>query len=141
MKLDVFINFEGKCREAVTFYAKVFNQPVPEMMTFGDAPSMDGYTPDEADIDKVMYTSLNIMGCNAMFSDVTTAMGLTVGNNIALTVSHEDIDEIKRIFSALNVNATVIMELQETFWSQCYGYLIDQFGVPWQVSHDDGRTF
>lgn len=30
------------------------------------------------------------------------------------------------------------MELQETFWSKCYGSVTDKFGIPWQLSYDEG---
>jgi len=28
------------------------------------------------------------------------------------------------------------MDLQETFYSKCYGMLIDKFGIPWQFIQD-----
>ena len=141
MKLDVFINFDGNCREAVEFYAKVFKQEVPKFMTFGDVPASEGYVASEEDKDRIMYTTLNIMGCNAMFSDVPVGESLIIGNNIAFTISMEEKDEVKRIFTELQEGGRVIMDLQETFWSQCYGYLADRFGIMWQVNHDDGREF
>ena len=38
MQLEMFINFNGNCREAVEFYAKVFKSTVNNLMTYGDAP-------------------------------------------------------------------------------------------------------
>ncbi|MBP2636995.1 MAG: hypothetical protein H6Q72_2902 [Firmicutes bacterium] len=38
MSVDVFLNFNGNCREAVEFYAQVFGTEKPQFMTFGDAP-------------------------------------------------------------------------------------------------------
>jgi PhnB protein len=29
---------------------------------------------------------------------------------------------------------TITMELQETFWSKCYGALADKYGVNWMFS-------
>lgn len=31
------------------------------------------------------------------------------------------------------------MDLQETFWSKCYGLLTDKFGINWQFSLDSGE--
>lgn len=29
------------------------------------------------------------------------------------------------------------MELQETYWSKCYGSLKDKFGIAWQLSYHE----
>ena len=54
-----------------------------------------------------------------------------------LTIAMKDMDEIKSIFGKLKEGGTVDMELQETFWSKCYGSVIDKFGIPWQFNYDD----
>jgi PhnB protein len=36
MVVAVYINFNGNCREAVQFYADVFNTEKPESMTFAE---------------------------------------------------------------------------------------------------------
>jgi PhnB protein len=43
MSVDVYINFNGNCREAVEFYAKVFGTEKPQIMTFGEAPPNPEY--------------------------------------------------------------------------------------------------
>jgi PhnB protein len=42
--------------------------------------------------------------------------------------------EADRIFGALAENGSVKMPIQETFWAQRFGMLIDQFGTPWMVN-------
>jgi PhnB protein len=37
-------------------------------------------------------------------------------------------------FNALKDGGEVCMELQETFWSKCFGSLTDKFGVNWNIS-------
>ena len=53
MQLEMFINFNGNCREAVEFYAKVFKSTVNNLMTYSDAPPEEGYTLPDADRDKM----------------------------------------------------------------------------------------
>ena len=48
-------------------------------------------------------------------------------------------DEIKSIFNKLKEGGTVSMELQETFWSKYYGFVVDKFGIGWQVNYDSGE--
>lgn len=93
MSVDVYINFNGNCREAVEFYAEVFGTEKPQIMTFGEAPPPPEFALPEEAKNLVMHTRLNISG-------------------------------------------TVGMELQETFWSKCYGQVTDKFGIIWQLSLD-----
>ena len=137
--MDVYINFNRNCREAVEFYAQVFGTEKPKIMAFGDVPPSPEFPLLEEDRNLVMHTQLNINGCNVMFSDVPTGMPFIEGNNISLVIGSKNIDEIKSLFEKLKVGGTVSMELQETFWSKCYGYLTDQFGISWQLSYDDGQ--
>jgi PhnB protein len=139
MALDIFINFEGNCKQAVLFYAEAFRKDIPEFMTFADNPGDDYFPPTKETEDLIMYTSLNFDGVNIMFSDIPPGTGLIVGNNVSLTVVNEDMEEVKRLFNAMAAEGTVIMPLQETFWSKCYGYLSDKFGVHWQFSHSGSK--
>jgi len=137
--VDVFINFNGNCREAVEFYAKVFGTEKQKIMTFGDTPPNPEFPLPEEAKNLVMYTFLNINGSNVMFSDVPPGMPFVAGNNISLTIGSKNMDEIKALFNKMKEGGNVEMELQETFWSKCYGSLTDKFGIPWQFSHDSGQ--
>lgn len=140
MAIDVYINFNGNCRSAVEFYAQVFGTEKPQIMTFGDAPPNPEFTiPDEAK-SLVMHTQLRINGSNVMFSDVCPGMSFVAGNNISLTIVSTNIDQIKSLFNKLKAGGTVGMDLQETFWSKCYGMLTDKFGIQWQFSYDSAQV-
>lgn len=69
-----------------------------------------------------------------MFSDVLPDMPFTVGYNISLVIVSDDKEKIEQSFSKLKEGGTVKMELQETFWSKCYGFITDKFGISWQFS-------
>lgn len=140
MAVDVYFNFNGNCREAVEFYAEVFNTGAPHIMTFGEAPPNPEYTLPEEAKDLVMHARININGSNVMFSDVFPGMPYVQGNNITLAFVSADLEEIKSVFHKLKEDGTVNMELQETFWSKCYGSVKDKFGTEWQVSHDSGEN-
>ncbi len=38
MGVAPYVNYNGNCREAVEFYAKVFGTGAPRIMTVGEAP-------------------------------------------------------------------------------------------------------
>ncbi|MDF2501673.1 MAG: glyoxalase family protein [Anaerosporomusa subterranea] len=139
MAVEVYINFNGNCREAVEFYAKVFETEKPQIMTFGDVPPSPEFTLPEEAKSLVMHTRLSINGSNVMFSDVCPGMPFIAGNNISLTIVSTNIDEIKSLFNKLKEGGNVGMDLQETFWSKCYGFVTDKFGIGWQFNYDSGQ--
>ena len=139
VSVDVYLNFNGNCREAAEYYAEVFGTEKPQIMTFGEAPPNPAFPLPEEAKQLVMHTRLTISGSNVMFSDVFPGMPFILGNNISLAVVTKDIDEVKSLFHKLKEGGTVGMELQETFWSKCYGSLTDKFGIGWQFSYDNGE--
>ncbi|MCM3718878.1 VOC family protein [Fictibacillus phosphorivorans] len=141
MSVDVYLTFNGNCREAVAFYADVFKTEKPQIMTFGEAPPHpDHELPEEAK-NLVMHTRLQIDGSNVMFSDTFPGMPFTEGNNITLAIVNEDADQIRSMYEGLKEGGNVVMELQETFWSKLYGQVTDKFGIHWQLNYDNGESF
>ncbi|MCQ6560259.1 VOC family protein [Paenibacillus mendelii] len=141
MAVDVYLNFNGNCRDAVEFYAQVFDTEATHMTTFGEAPPNPDYQLPEEVKHLIMHTRLNILGSNVMFSDVFPEMPFIEGNNISLAIVHNDLEDIKKLFHKLQEGGKVVMELQETFWSKGYGSLEDKFGIQWQFNYDDGEQF
>ncbi|MFE1244177.1 VOC family protein [Fictibacillus sp. NPDC058756] len=141
MSVDVYLNFNGNCREAVEFYAEVFKTEKPQIMTFGEAPPNPSYELPEEAKDLVMHTRLNIDGSNVMFSDTFPGMPFVEGNNVTLAIVNKDMDQIKSIYEGLIEGGEVVMELQETFWSKLYGQVTDKFGIHWQLNYDNGESF
>jgi len=137
MSVEAYINFNGNCREAVEYYAEVFGTEKPQLMLYKDAPADEDFPLTEETKDLVMHTSLDIEGSTVMFSDIPPDMPFTVGNNISLVINIKDTAKIRSMFSKLETDGTVGMELQETFWSKLYGFVTDKFGVGWQFIYYD----
>jgi PhnB protein len=138
MPVQAYINFNGNAREAIDFYAEVFGGNKPKVMLFGDMPPNPAFPQTDETKKLVMNATLKIAGSTVMFSDVPPDMPVTIGDNISLIVSSKDMEEVKTLFNKLKVGGTVDMELQETFWSKCYGNLTDKFGIGWQLNFDNG---
>lgn len=135
MTIQPYLNFNGNCREAVNFYADIFGIQEPRIMSFGDMPSNEEFPIAEETKNLVMHAEIKVKDTTIMFSDVAPGMPFTVGNNISLIFSGTDIDELKALYDKLKDGGNVVMELQETFWSKCYGYVVDKFGIGWQLSY------
>ncbi len=137
MAVEVYLIFNGNCREAVSFYENVFNTDKAEIMTFGDSPSDPSYPLPEEAKNLVMHTRLSILGSTVMFSDTFPGSPFTIGNNVTLAVVSDDEVQLRQAFEGLKEGGKVTMELQETFWSKCYGSLTDKYGIEWQISHEE----
>jgi len=132
MSFDVFLNFDGDCRQALEFYSSVFSLEMPaNIMTYGQAP---GFDVSEEARERVLYASLPIFGCNVMFSDCPPGSNYVKGTNIALTLGTSDAGEITRLFTAFKEDGKVNMDLGKTFFSELYAMVTDKFDITWQLS-------
>ncbi|KGR80598.1 VOC family protein [Ureibacillus manganicus] len=136
MGVEVYLVFNGNCREAAEFYAEAFKTEKPQISTFGEAHNDPNFEMPEEAKNLVMHTRLNIAGSRVMFSDTWPGQPYVVGNNVTVAVLSDDEEYLRNSFDALKEGGTVTMELQETFWSKSYGALKDKFGVEWQFSHE-----
>ena len=134
MKINPYVVFNGNCAEALQFYERAFNAKVTMISRYKDSPPEDGYVapPEEADL--IMHAQLDLGGEVLMFCDVTADVPYTVGSNIAISVAFDTESAAKVAFSALKDGGVVSVELQETFWSKCFGSLTDKFGIIWQIT-------
>ncbi|RKP56971.1 VOC family protein [Cohnella endophytica] len=139
MAVNAYLNFNGNCREVVLFYAKVFGIDNPYVLAFGDMPPNPEFPLPEGTEKLIMHARLNIGGSDVMFSDVFPGMPFTPGNNISLSFSSKNEDEVRAAFHQLKEGGTIGMELQETFWSKCYGSVTDKYGIGWQFNFDNGE--
>ena len=137
MSVQAYINFNGNCKEAVKYYAEIFGTDEPQIMYFREMPPNPDFELPEEALDLVLHTSLVIHDTTVMFSDIFPGMPFIVGNNISLTVLSNDMNEVESLFAKLKEEGSVEMELQETFWSKCYGSLTDKFGIVWQFSYEE----
>lgn len=133
MAVQVYFNFNGNCKEAVEYYASVFDTEEPKIMYFGDMPGEPGYPMTDEMKKLVLHAQLTIHDSVVMFSDTLPGMDFVVGNNINLVYDGKTEAEIRTLFHKLAADGTITMELQETFWSKCYGSVVDKFCVNWML--------
>ena len=78
MQLEMFINFNGNCREAVEFYAKVFRTEVGNIMTYGESPPDPNCPTSETDRDRIMCAGIPVGGMVLMFMDASSTHATTI---------------------------------------------------------------
>ena len=134
MAVNVYMVFDGKTREALALYKEAFQTADAHVMTFGEGHQGDEYAITEEAKNRIMHANLEIVGSLIMFSDTFPGQPYTVGNNITLAAVTDDEENLRNAFGTLGREGKISMELQETFWSKCYGSLVDKFGVEWQFN-------
>lgn len=131
IQVEVFLFFEGRCEEALEFYREAAGAEVLDLMRYRDAPET---SPQEqkAPPDKVMYASFRLGDSTVMASD-GTCQGPAEFRGFNLTLTVPDAEHAGRVFQALSEGGKVVMPLAPTFYSPCFGMLVDRFGVGWMV--------
>jgi PhnB protein len=128
-RLNPYIGFDGNARQAMEFYRDVFGGAL-NINTFGEFGS-----PDAAEADKVMHAQLETdNGFTLMASDTPAGMQRNPGDNISISLSGDDGDELRRYWEKLSDGGTVTMPLEKQMWGDEFGMCTDRFGVPWMVN-------
>lgn len=130
--LQPYLNFGGRCEEAIDFYRKALGAELRMMMRFKEAPERDSDLP-ECFEDKIMHASLQIGESVLMASD-GRCDGQQTFEGFSLSITLEDEVEAERVFAALGEGGLVTQPLEQTFWSPKFGMLQDKFGISWMVS-------
>lgn len=135
MKINPYLAFDGRCREAFEFYERTFGGQIVFMQKIGDSP-MASSTPPEAH-DRVMHVTLQVgdqvlQGADAPPGQFTAPAGFCVA------IHFGDAAEGERVFNTLAQNGRVQMPFQPTFWAKGFGALVDRFGTPWIVNAGQG---
>jgi PhnB protein len=130
MALSPYLYFDGDCRQAVAFYAAVFEREPTPLMTYADAP---GAQVSDDDRDRVLYAALPVGDIMLMFSDCASGTPYQRGSNICLSIDAPDAAQTRRLFDALADGGQIEMELGPQFFNPLYGMVRDRFGIRWMV--------
>jgi PhnB protein len=132
MQVQPYLNFEGRCEEALEFYRTALGAKQTMLMRFKDSPEpQPGMVPPGGE-NKVMHAQFRIGDTEIMASD-GRCQGKPNFQGFCLNLSPANEAEAKRLFAALSDGGQVQMPLGKTFFSPCFGMVADQFGVSWMV--------
>ena len=137
VKLNAYINFEGKAEEALGFYQSVFGGEV-HSDTFRSFAS-ESMPVQEQDLDKIMHGFLKgNNGIEIMASDAMSGMPTPTGGQIQLSVSGDDEELLKGYWEKLSEGGTVTVPMDKAPWGDTFGMLVDKYGISWMVDINPG---
>lgn len=122
IRLNPYVNFQGKAREALTFYQKVLGG---ELHISPEDPS-----------ERVTRARLESDGMVIVAVDGHPNYPATVGDNMALALGGTDKERIATIFNGLAEGGKITMPLREQPDGSLAGFLVDPFGIHWTATVD-----
>jgi PhnB protein len=128
-----YLNFGGRCEEALEFYRKALGAEIEFLMRFDESPEPPPPGRLRPGFEKkVMHATFRVRGLPLMASDGCGDGSKFGGFCISLALPTEA--DARRAFDALADGGSVQMPLTKTFWSPCFGMLTDRFGLGWMVT-------
>lgn len=138
--VNIYLNFNGNCKEAFDFYKSVLGGEFSYVGKYGEMPPQEGMKPipDNAK-NKIMHISLPISKETILMgSDSIEGFGpaFIAGNNFSVSLHTDSENEAKRIFKGLSDGGKITMPPEKTFWAPYFGTFTDKFGINWMVTVD-----
>ena len=133
MLIQPYLNFNGRCEEAISFYKTALGAELTMLMRYSETPEPPppGMVPPGSE-NKVCHATFRIGESTVMGSDGSCRGTASFqGFTLSLTVANEA--EADRAFAALAAGGKVQMPLAKTFFSPRFGMVEDKFGVAWMV--------
>jgi len=135
MKVNTYLNFPGKCEEALSFYEQHLGAKVLMKSTFAQmaGPAGPQNLPPGVKPDGIIHARFTLGDTLVMASDGPKVEPM---RSAYLCLSVDSNEEAERIYKALAEGGEVFMPMGEQFFAHRFGQLRDKFGVNWMVIHE-----
>lgn len=128
MKLDIYVNYKGSCREAFHFYEQHLGGKIIMMQTFGQMPPAANI-PEERK-DQILHARIEIGGATLMGADIPNAEPM---RSAYLTLRLDSIEEAENIYALLSDGGEIFMKMEQTNFASRFAMLRDKFGTSWML--------
>ncbi|CUR55824.1 conserved hypothetical protein [metagenome] len=128
-RLNPYLSFKDNARQAMEFYQSILGGEL-NLSTFGDFGN-----PDPAVADQVMHGQLETpAGYTLMAADTPPENDYVAEANNAVSLSGDDVDDLRGYFAGLSDGGTVLVPLEKQMWGDEFGMVTDKFGIRWLVN-------
>lgn len=136
MQLNPYLLFNGQCEAAFRFYERCLGGKIVAMMPHAGTPA-EGQVPPEWR-DKIIHARL-VVGDQVLMGSDAPPDHFEKPQGFSVTLGIDNPVEAERVFNALVENGTVRMPIQQTFWAERFGMLVDRFGIPWMINCEKSK--
>jgi PhnB protein len=130
-KINIYLTFNGNCREAMDFYWNCFHGTLT-FQTIAESPGTN-QLPERIKRVILQATLVNdqliLIG-----SDIISEQGLVIGNAVCLLLQCSNENELKEYYEKLLAGGVEIHPLTNTYWGAAFGVLQDRYGHQWLLS-------
>ena len=128
-RLNPYLNFPGRAREAMEFYQDVFGGSLT-LNTYGQYGA-----PDAPEAALIMHGQLETdAGFTLMGADHPPGDEHRAGNAMTVSLSGDDAELLHGYWDRLADGGQVSVPLEKQMWGDEFGMCADRFGVPWMVN-------
>ncbi|WP_042347188.1 VOC family protein [Bacillus massiliigorillae] len=125
-KVTPFLMFQGNAEEAMNYYTSLIEDSA--------ITSIIRYGANEAgDEGSVMQATFSLRGQEIMCIDSNIKHDFTFTPSFSLYITCDTEEEINRLYEGLS-DGGVLMQLGDYSFSKKFGWVVDKFGVSWQLN-------
>jgi PhnB protein len=127
-----YIIINDKCEEALKFYADCFGGQIVFMQKYADT----NYPVAESFKNKVAHAEFRADNIHFFSSDGFEGQKANIGDNIAMSINFDIVEEQKATFEKIKVGGTVTMDFSETSANSTLATLIDKYEIHWYLNYN-----
>ena len=131
MKLDIYVNYPGHCKEAFQFYEQHLGGKITMMLTHQQQPDAANVAADWKNA--ILHARIEIGDTVLMGADIPHAEPM---RSAYLTLRLESAKETERVYELLSKGGEIFMKMEETFFASRFAMLRDKFGTSWMLLHE-----
>lgn len=120
--------YSEDARKQAEFIVEALGGEIICVQTFSEMPNAA-----EDMKDKVMHLAFQAAGQTFYMCD-SVQEPVTQGNQVNLLLEYSSEEDARQAFNNLANNGTIVMPLERMFWGAMFGYVIDKFGIRWQIA-------
>jgi PhnB protein len=131
-QLNPYLNFNGQCREALTFYQECLEGDL-ELQKVAESPMAAKMASEKGPL--ILHGALSKDGATLLMGSDMIGNSLQPGNSVNLCLNCSSDREINTLFDRLSAGGHVKVPLHQSFWGATFGEVRDKFGMTWMLNY------
>ena len=129
MRLDVYVNYRGRCEEAFRYYEAHLGGKISTLVRHADVPNPN-IQPEWKD--KILHAHISLGTTVLMGADIPTAEPM---RSAYLTLTLDEEADAERVYGVLSDGGEIFMKMDKTHFANRFAMLRDRFGASWMLLH------